>query len=481
MSDDFNPYHQWLGIPDDKCPPTHYELLGISFDEEDDAVIRTAAQRQRTHVEQFKSGPQPAHATQILYQIDEAEITVLNPQLRRDYDRQLKLFKKRRKRRQIDPIVSPSPIYVGRGTVGEETGFFREYLGIMSVLLGGFIIMAVVSFYLPWRKVVFNNHGNNAGAVGHPGKAPVKAQRVAGPIAQKQNGVKQNVAPNQPDPKNKGKDDVALATIDATITVIDVAGRSLTISRKTKTSILDVSRKAQIIIAGKEVALDSLVPNQMASITFDPNFDVITKIEVAGADSGPASAPHAGLKVTDNESFATVDVTIGAIDVAGRAMTITRKSKTIVFDVSRKAVVMVNGKAASLESLKPGQRASITFDPEYDIVVGVEAAATENGSSPARTTTAKDKASTAAEKNLATIDGTITAIDAADRSITVTRKSKSIEFDVSRKARVLVDGKPASLDSLKPGQKADITFNTEFDVVMKIEIASSDSTDKPKQ
>ena len=127
MGDDFNPYHQWLGIPEKKCPPTHYELLGISLDEEDHRVIRTAAQRQRTHVEQFKIGAHSAHATQILYQLDEAEFTLLNYQLRRDYDRQVELFKKRRKRRQFAAVAGALPIYTGGRTVGEESGLFREF------------------------------------------------------------------------------------------------------------------------------------------------------------------------------------------------------------------------------------------------------------------------------------------------------------------------------------------------------------------
>jgi len=30
MSEAFNPYHKWLGIPTDEIPPNHYRLLGIS-------------------------------------------------------------------------------------------------------------------------------------------------------------------------------------------------------------------------------------------------------------------------------------------------------------------------------------------------------------------------------------------------------------------------------------------------------------------
>jgi hypothetical protein len=38
-----------------------------------------------------------------VYQIDEAETTLLDPALRRDYDRPLNLFHKRRRRRPVEP------------------------------------------------------------------------------------------------------------------------------------------------------------------------------------------------------------------------------------------------------------------------------------------------------------------------------------------------------------------------------------------
>jgi serine/threonine protein kinase len=166
-SADFDPYHKWLGIPKQKQPPTFYELLGISLDEEDDEVIRSTAERQRTHIEQFEGGAYHEETVELLYQIDEAELTLLSPKLRRDYDRRLDLFRKRKKRRQVDPVAGASPSYTGGRTVGEESGFFREYLGIMSVILGGFIIMAVVSFMLPWRKYIGPDRIDNADLVQH--------------------------------------------------------------------------------------------------------------------------------------------------------------------------------------------------------------------------------------------------------------------------------------------------------------------------
>lgn len=46
MSESFDPYHVWLGIPPESRPPTHYEMLGISPHEQDKAVIEAAMLRQ---------------------------------------------------------------------------------------------------------------------------------------------------------------------------------------------------------------------------------------------------------------------------------------------------------------------------------------------------------------------------------------------------------------------------------------------------
>ncbi len=154
-SDSFNPYHMWLGIPQQKCPPTFYELLGISLNEDDRFVIESAAERQRSHVEQYLGTKWNQFANQIISQIDEAEITLSSPDLRREYDRSVNLFKKRRKNRQIDPIATPGALMPG-GTrsVGEGSGLAREYAGIVSVLAIAFIGMAASSFFLPWKKLL---------------------------------------------------------------------------------------------------------------------------------------------------------------------------------------------------------------------------------------------------------------------------------------------------------------------------------------
>ena len=39
MSDQFDPYHVWLGIPPEEQPPSHYRLLGLRPLEADGDVI----------------------------------------------------------------------------------------------------------------------------------------------------------------------------------------------------------------------------------------------------------------------------------------------------------------------------------------------------------------------------------------------------------------------------------------------------------
>jgi hypothetical protein len=153
--DEFDGYRKWLGIANKKRPPTHYELLAISLDEDDPEVIRAAAEQRRHYVEKKRGEGHDAVVTEILYRIGEAETTLLNDEMRRDYDRQLNLFEKRRKNRQVDPFASPSRIRSQPGrTVGEDSGIVKTFAGIMAVVCVGFGGMAWFSFGLPWSKTV---------------------------------------------------------------------------------------------------------------------------------------------------------------------------------------------------------------------------------------------------------------------------------------------------------------------------------------
>jgi len=56
MSDSFDPYYTWLGIPPEDQPPSHYRLLGIKPLEENPDVIENAADQRMAHLRTFQAG-----------------------------------------------------------------------------------------------------------------------------------------------------------------------------------------------------------------------------------------------------------------------------------------------------------------------------------------------------------------------------------------------------------------------------------------
>ncbi|HVX11413.1 MAG TPA: hypothetical protein VHC22_09550 [Pirellulales bacterium] len=86
----FDPYRKWLGIPEDQRPPTHYQLLGISPDEQDIDVIEAAVLRQSAFVRNFQSGQHAEEATRLLNEFAAARICLLDRQKRSKYDAELR-------------------------------------------------------------------------------------------------------------------------------------------------------------------------------------------------------------------------------------------------------------------------------------------------------------------------------------------------------------------------------------------------------
>lgn len=90
MSDSFNGYHVWLGIPPGEQPPNHYRLLGIAPFETEMDVIDHAADRQMAHVRTFQSGRHAALSQQMLNELATARLCLLNAERKAVYDRQLR-------------------------------------------------------------------------------------------------------------------------------------------------------------------------------------------------------------------------------------------------------------------------------------------------------------------------------------------------------------------------------------------------------
>lgn len=79
---------------------------------------------------------------------------------------------------------------------------------------------------------------------------------------------------------------------------------------------------------------------------------------------------------------------------------------------------------------------------------------------------------TAAEK---TVTANIKSVDAAKNSIHL----GDVDLDVTRKTKITVDGKKATLDDIKAGQKAKVTYDDEIEVAISI-AATKDGKDDAK-
>lgn len=86
MTESFDPYHEWLGIPPSQQPADHYGLLGVprltaSMDE-----IRSAAEQRMVYVRSFQTGPRSKYTQRLLNELANAKLCLSNPQTRAAYD-----------------------------------------------------------------------------------------------------------------------------------------------------------------------------------------------------------------------------------------------------------------------------------------------------------------------------------------------------------------------------------------------------------
>jgi serine/threonine protein kinase len=124
MSEHFDPYHQWLGIPPKDQPPNHYRLLAIEPLEANADVIAHAADRQMAHVRTFQMGRHGRESQELLNQLAAARVCLLNPNLKAEYDRRLKSKSDAEK-------SARTTAETGRVTIGSTLGEYEllEHIG----------------------------------------------------------------------------------------------------------------------------------------------------------------------------------------------------------------------------------------------------------------------------------------------------------------------------------------------------------------
>lgn len=91
MSDTFDPYYIWLGIPPKDQPANHYRLLGLQDFEENTEVIDAAANRQMTYLRSMATGPHRRESQRLLNEIAGARRCLLSPERKQEYDERLQM------------------------------------------------------------------------------------------------------------------------------------------------------------------------------------------------------------------------------------------------------------------------------------------------------------------------------------------------------------------------------------------------------
>ncbi|MGQ9576994.1 MAG: serine/threonine-protein kinase, partial [Thermoguttaceae bacterium] len=90
MSEGFDPYHVWLGIPADQQPPNCYRLLGIRLFEDRPEVIQHAAEQRMGNLKSLAAGPHAAAAQKLLNEVAAARVRLLDPYKKKMYDQSLR-------------------------------------------------------------------------------------------------------------------------------------------------------------------------------------------------------------------------------------------------------------------------------------------------------------------------------------------------------------------------------------------------------
>ena len=81
-----NVYTRWLGIPQNMCPPTYYQLLGVSPAELNPAQIQAAVDAKLQLLLEHCQGPEAQQCRQLIDEINNARTTLLDPIARQRYD-----------------------------------------------------------------------------------------------------------------------------------------------------------------------------------------------------------------------------------------------------------------------------------------------------------------------------------------------------------------------------------------------------------
>ena len=84
-----NVYKEWLGIPEEQCPPDHYALLRLVQFEDDEERIQANYRKLNGHVRKYATGQYSKESKDLMNEIARAMLCLTDPIRKREYDKSL--------------------------------------------------------------------------------------------------------------------------------------------------------------------------------------------------------------------------------------------------------------------------------------------------------------------------------------------------------------------------------------------------------
>jgi hypothetical protein len=106
-----NVYKEWLGIPEEQCPPDFYALLRLIQFEDDAEKIQANYRKLNGHVRKYATGQHGKASQQLLNEIAKAMLCLTDPIRKREYDRSLG--------REFDEVVEGGRKSLGQALVDD--------------------------------------------------------------------------------------------------------------------------------------------------------------------------------------------------------------------------------------------------------------------------------------------------------------------------------------------------------------------------
>ena len=107
MSDAFDPYYTWLGIPPEDQPADHYRLLGLRKYEDNVDVISHAADQRMAHLRTFQAGARGTLSQRLLNELSQARLCLLDAGRKATYDDRLRQAE-RASEAEAPPLPEPA-------------------------------------------------------------------------------------------------------------------------------------------------------------------------------------------------------------------------------------------------------------------------------------------------------------------------------------------------------------------------------------